>query len=72
MFLALVVNPRRTDHVVGAELDSIDPDGQEIELGEITLGEVFQEAFARLDRGAGDLALGNAHRSGHLGKDLAS
>ena len=44
MFLSLVVNPRGTDYVVGAELDSIDPHGQEIELGEITLCEVFQGA----------------------------
>ena len=70
MFLALVVNPRRADHVVRAELDSIDPDGQEIEPGEITPGEVVQQAFTGLDRLARDLALGDAHRPGHLGEDL--
>jgi hypothetical protein len=69
VFMAFVVNPRRADHVVRAELDPIDPDGQEVEPGEIAPGQVVQEALTGLDRRARDLAPGGAHRPGHLGED---
>ena len=64
------VHAHGADHVVGAELDAVDPDGQDVEPGEVTLGQLLQEPFAGLDRLAGDLALGDADRLGHLGEDL--
>jgi hypothetical protein len=52
------------------ELDSIDPDGQDLHSGQVALGQYLEEPLARLDGLAGDLALGHSNRLSHLREDV--
>jgi site-specific DNA recombinase len=61
------VDAHGADHVVRAELQPVDPDGQDVELREIAFGEPLEQAFAGLDRLARDLAPGDADGLGHRG-----
>ena len=66
MLLALGIDAHGADHVVRAELNPVDPDGQDVELRDVALGQLLQEPFAGLDGLARDLALGDADGLGHL------
>ena len=43
------IHTHRADDVVRPELDSVDPDRQDVELGEVALGQFLEQAFAGLD-----------------------
>jgi hypothetical protein len=70
VLLPLIVNTHRADRVVQAELNPVDPAGQEIQRGVVAPGQILQRALACLDHFARDLALGDTHRLGHLGEGL--
>ena len=45
MLITVFFDANGSDHVIRAQLQAVDPDGQEVELGEITLGHFLRACY---------------------------
>ena len=69
MIVACRVDSHRTHHVPLAELDAVDPHGEQFHVMEGLFGQCLEHFRASLDRVPRDLAFGDAYSVGHLGDD---